>query len=205
MTEQPSDSKIDSYSINRRAVLTLFSLGAVSSVPKAVAEQNSDTSSSTEQSRHRLPWKQTRYPHPVSAEELGNRQYVPAGKRIHHTGVWGTVGDEPREKLEEFFQVTDLSFIIDGERISSSEGWWNWEKIPSTDTETENQAQWRRVWTYSTPPKEPGTYEYKVIESYSQPFTTKVAEGESETLRGVQTREGRYTVGQCLPPSCTEQ
>lgn len=201
MTREPSNTSTGSYSINRRALLALFSLGTVSSVPKAVAARKDDLSNSPDRSGRVLPWEQTRYPRPLSAEELGHRQYVPAEKTIHHTVAWKTVADEDRGKLEEFFEVAEFKFRIDGKKVSPSEGSWSWEKVFRTNAESDSQAQWRRQWTYSTPPKDPGTHEFGVVINYNQPFTSKVSGGESKTRSGVQAYEGEYTVTQPLSPT----
>lgn len=194
MTEKKPNSKSSSYRIERRTLLALFSLGAVGCVPNTSAEPRSDSSSPIDEGDHSLPRKLTRYPQPVPAEVLDYRQYVPAGKTIHHTAAWRTIADEGRDKLEEFFEVTEVTFIIDGEKVTPSEGSWSWEKIPQTNNERDDQAQWRRQWTYSTSPKEPGTYAFEVEINYNQPFRSKVDWGESKTRRGVRTHEGRYSV-----------
>lgn len=194
MTKKQPNSKSGSYRIERRTLLALFSLGAVGCVPNTKAESGSDSSNPIDEDNHSLPRKLTRYPQPVPAEILDYRQYIPAGKTIHHTAAWRTIADEGRDKLEEFFEVTEITFIIDGEKVTPSEGSWSWEKIPRTNNERGDQAQWRRQWTYSTSPKEPGTYAFEVEINYNQPFTSKVGWGESKTRSGVRTHEGRYSV-----------
>jgi len=191
MSEEQSDSTPGSYRINRRGLLALFGLGAVSPVRGIGPNRSKDTTSPAEKVSA-LP-QFTRYPQPVSAEKLNHLQYVPAQEAVHHTAAWKTVADENREKLETFFEVTEISFVIDGEKIAPSDGSWSWAKIHADNTES-NRAQWRREWTYSTPPKQPGTHNFEATVSYSRPFTSKVSGGESKTREGVQTYEGRYTV-----------
>lgn len=191
MSEEQSDSTSGSYRINRRGLLALFGFGAVSPVRNIGSNQSENTPSPTEKVSV-LP-RFTRYPQPVSAEKINHLQYVPAQETVHHTAAWKTVADESREKLETFFEVTEISFTIDGEKVAPSDGSWSWEKISADITES-NQAQWRREWTYSTPPKQLGTHDFEATVSYSRPFTSKVSGGESKTREGVQTYEGCYTV-----------
>jgi len=191
MSEEQSDSTPGSYRINRRGLLALFGLGTVSPVRIIESNRSRDTTSPAKKiSAFR---RFIRYPQPVSAEKLNHFQYVPAQETIHHTAAWKTVADENREKLETFFEATEISFTIDDEKVVSSDGSWSWEKIPAENTEG-NHAQWRREWTYSTPPKQPGTHDFEATVSYSRPFTSKVSGGESKTFEGVQTYEGCYTV-----------
>lgn len=191
MSEEHSDSIPGSYRINRRGLLALVGFGTVSPVRNIGSNQSENTPSPREKVST-LP-QFTRHPQPVPAEKLNHHQYVPAQETVNHRAAWKTVADESRGKLETFFEVTEISFTIDGEKVAPSDGSWSWEKISADDTES-TQSQWRREWTYSTPPKQPGAHDFEATVSYSRPFTSKVPGGESKTREGVQTYEGCYTV-----------
>lgn len=195
MTDDQSNSETGLYSVGRRGLLALFSVGPISRIPEAAGKSENHSSDETQQSHSSLPWKETRYPLPVSAEELGFRQYVPTGETIHHTAAWKTVDNEDRKKLKEFFRVTDITFTIDGDEIRPTEGNWKWDLISRSATENRCYKQWERQWSYSTPPKEPGIYDFEVEVVYNQPFISITSEGE--TIReGTEMRHGTYLVGQ---------
>lgn len=193
MSEEQSDSTHGSYRINRRGLLALFGFGTVSPVRNIGSNQSENTTSPTEKVSPSPRF--TRYPRPVSAEKFNQLQYVPAQETIHHTAAWKTVADESREKLETFFDITEITFTIDGEKVAPSDGSWSWERIPAHDTES-TQTQWQREWTYSTPPKDPGTHEFGATVNYSRPFTSKVPGAGNQTREGVERYEGFYTVMQ---------
>jgi hypothetical protein len=197
MTDDRSESETDTYSYNRRGLLALFGVGAISRIPTAAATSDRQSTEDPKQSSRSLPWKETQYPLPVTAEELGHRQYVPAGEPIHHTASWKTVGSEEAKKLKQFFRVTDITFTVAGDEIRPVEGTWEWKPIPRSATENRRHTQWVRRWRYSTPAKDPGTYDYAVEVTYNQPFISKTSEGET-VRKGTETRHGTYRVG---PPS----
>ncbi len=179
--------------LNRRALLSVLGWGALQSIPNVTAQQRASPQfSENEYTCH--PRRHTEYPKPLPVEELGHRQYVPSGEAIHHTVSWRTVANETREKLEEFFAAAEISVIVDGQEVPLSEGEWAWERFSTTDSEKNDQPQWRRIWTYTVPPKEPGTYGFGVVLRYTRPYRSKNSEGESVTRDGIQTHRGKYTV-----------
>lgn len=151
MTDDQSKSETGSYSCSRRGVLALFGVGAVSRIPTTTATSERQAEEDPEQPSRLLPWKETQYPLPVAAEELGHRQYVPAGEPIHHTASWRTVGSEEAKKLKELFQVTEITFTVAGDEVRPAEGTWEWKPIPFSATENRGHTQWERRWSYSTP------------------------------------------------------
>jgi len=176
--------------LNRRALLSVLGWGALQSIPNVTAQHRA----SPRPSEDAYPRRYTEYPKPIPVEELGHRQYAHSSENIHHTVAWRTVADEGREKLEEFFAVTDISVIVDGQKVPLAEGQWSWERFNTTDSEKNDRPQWRRIWTYSVPPKEPGTYQFDVVVRYTRPYASKTTESESVIRNGMHRHEGKYTV-----------
>lgn len=179
--------------LNRRTLLSVLGWGALQSIPNVTALQRASPRTSEDEYTS-YPRRYTEYPKPLSVEELGHRQYVPSGEDIYHTVAWRTVADETREDLEEFFAAAEISVIVDGQKVSLAEGEWTWERFSTTDPDENERPQWRRIWTYSVPPKKPGTYRFGVVVRYTRSYTSKNQEGGSVTRDGVHTHEGKYTV-----------
>jgi len=189
----PPDTGWDFRRLNRRALLSVLGWGALQSIPNVTAQQRaSPRFSEDEYTSH--PRRYTKYPKPLPVEELGHRQYIPSGEDIHHSVAWRTVANEAREKLEEFIAAAEISVIVDGQKVPLAEGEWAWDRFSTTDSEKNDQPQWRRIWTYTVPPKEPGTYRFDVVVRYTRPYRSKNPEGESVTHDGIQTHQGKYTV-----------
>jgi hypothetical protein len=120
--------------------------------------------------------------HPLADEPLEVR----TGQWIEHSVGWvDREGEEStREDVERWFDKTRIEVFIGGEKIEDPERYW-------TDIQYDEEAdEWGVAWRYTTPPKSPGLYTFKVNWIYEETFE----DGDWKTEPGTYPTTGKYRV-----------
>lgn len=120
--------------------------------------------------------------HPLTNEPLE----VGAGQWITHRFGWvDAEGEESTEAdVQRWFNKTHVEVFIDGEEIENPEQYWG------DIFYAEDQGQWKVMWEYTTPPKSPGLYSFKVNWVYEETFE----DGDRTWEEGTYTTKSEYRV-----------
>lgn len=174
--------------MNRRQFLHSVGVGTVGlSVSNVSSECCSDTS--TQLSQGHLPHQDV--PHevvtPYADHAIGNPPIFDDKWIIHRFG-WRTVPKEGPETLQQFREEVTYDFAIDGVEVEETAPYWS--EIQPADDENHYHVRWE----YATPPKPPGTYQFRVRMNFDSPIQSLDGTGNTQTREGEITERSTYNV-----------
>ena len=174
--------------MNRRQFLRSAGVGAVGlSVPNVSSASRSETTDQLSQGH--LPNQDV--PHEVVtpyANHVAGNPVIPDDNWIIHRFGWRTVANEGPETLQQFREEVTYDFTIDGVEVEETEPYW--AEIQPADDGNRYYVRWE----YATPPKPPGTSQFRVRMDFESPIQSLDSNGTTKTREGEVTERSTYKV-----------